>query len=765
MATNSFIAVLTTVVNKCRDILRREGITGMDSMKHLSLYTLVRFIDEEECIKLDVPSKFAWERFIEFTDSSDNHQASYNLLYCKNGATEDLISYFDSLFGTKNFNYKLQSPTSHVEIINEFKKLDLKHLEGKIDVLGSIYEIHLGTGSNKSAMRDLGQFFTERSICKYMVGLCDPKILPDGRAESILDPTMGTGGFLTSYIQHLGSAPKWSEMQDDIAGCDIDEFVMAVGRINLYLQTGIVFNRIIHRDSLKNDIGEDSQRRKFKNILANMPFGVKGLKYKDCCVSVKALGIDGTKSEPLFLQLMMASLDDGGRCAVVVPDGAIVNQSKCHNLTRKYLLDHFEVKRVIKIKGQFFSNTGIQPSILFFENTGKSTSVTEFWEVEKNSAGTVTDRLVVSVPREKIETDSYSLDMRRYIETDALKSRCVYPTEKLGDILVDCIVKKPVSTKSAIAGNYALYSSSCDVFSHNTFEFPTGEYILQGSRGTIANATHYSNGNFSASNNVFVKKTSRDDVDLKFVYYSLKISRVTDSVATTSVIPMLTKTMFDDISIVLPPLEIQKQIVSDLDSIYNNAYNASRMAESVKTQMTNMMKSLMMRGYQMSNLIDLCSHSNGKTLSKVEKEIGGDFQVMGGGMDYIGKYSIFNRDGQNITISKSGASAGFVKFHTGKFWAGDCFTLTPNNDSLDIQFLYYYLKLNPTLTTSHTTGTTIPHCKWDDINKISIPIPPSEIQQKIINILNDLETERKSLEHILSRADERAKFILEQFLG
>jgi restriction endonuclease S subunit len=568
MATNQFITILTTIVNKCRDILRREGITGMDSMKHLTLYTLVRFIDEAECLKLEVPSKFAWERFIEFSDSSDNHQASYNLLYCKNGATEDLISYFDSLFGTKNFNYKLQSPSSHVEIINEFKKLDLKHLEGQIDVLGSIYEIHLGTGSNKSAMRDLGQFFTERSVCKYMVGLCDPKILPSGRAESILDPTMGTGGFLTSYIQHLGSSPNWTEMQDDIAGCDIDEFVMAVGRINLYLQTGIVFNRIIHRDTLKNDVGEDTQRRKFKNILANMPFGVKGLKYKDCCARVKALGIDdGIKSEPLFLQLMMASLDDGGRCAVVVPDGAIVNKSNCHNSTRKYLLNNFELKRVIKMKGQFFSNTGIQPSILFFENTGKPTSVTEFWEVEKNSAGIITETLVVSVPREKIDTVSYSLDMRRYVEAVVSENVSAFPMMKLGDI---------------------------------------------------------------------------------------------------------------------------------------------------------------------------CIHSNGKTLSSKEKELGGEFGVMGGGMDYIGKYSKYNREGENITISKSGASAGFVKFHNGKFWAGDCFTINPKDDSIAIKYIYYYLKLNPTLTTSDTTGTTIPHCKWDDINGISLPLPPLETQQKIVAELDSI---------------------------
>lgn len=762
MATNEFIAILTVVVNKCRDILRREGITGMDSMKHLTLYTLVRFIDEAECLKLNVPSKFAWERFIEFTDSRDNHQASYNLLYCKNGATEDLISYFDSLFGTKNFNYKLQNPTSHVEIINEFKKLDLKHLEGQIDVLGSIYEIHLGTGSNKSAMRDLGQFFTERSVCKYMVGLCDPKILPDGRAESILDPTMGTGGFLTSYIQHLGSSPKWSEMQDDIAGCDIDEFVMAVGRINLYLQTGIVFNRIIHRNSLQSDVGEETKRRKFKNILANMPFGVKGLKFKDCCARVKALGIDGTKSEPLFLQLMMASLDDGGRCAVVVPDGAIVNQSNCHNLTRKYLLDHFELKRVIKMNGQFFSNTGIQPSILFFENTGKPTSVTEFWEVEKNSAGVITESLVVSVPREKIDTDSYSLDMRRYMEVVVSEKVSAFPMVKLGEILVDCIVKNPVSTKSATCGNYSLYSSSCEVFSHNMFEFPTGEYILQGSRGTIAKATHYSTGNFAASNNVFVKKTINSDVNLKFVYYSLKISQVTDRTATTSVIPMLTKTMFDDISIPLPPLETQQQIVAELDSIYDNAHKASQMATSIKTQMASIMKSVGMRGYERKKIGDVCDLLSGK---------GGNYQSDGDIYPYYDSNGITGMrkehcfDGEYIITARK-MSIGSVHYATGKFWSSDnTINICVKDTSTLISRFFYYWLLNNNKVLKDLSSGVKPGIRKSDVAEILIPIPPLETQQQILTILNELEGERKSLEQMASKAEERSKFVLDGYLN
>jgi len=563
-AGSDFVSRFNSTISVCRDILRREGITGMDSMKHFTLYILARRLDKKECKRLGISDRFAWEHFVELVNT-DKIQDSFDLLF--NGNGNDLITSLDEYFGTRNFNFKLKGPDNHSAIVKHLAKIDFEKLDGAVDILGMVYENHLGSGSNKSAMRDLGQFFTDRKVCNYMTGLCNPQVLPGGTAESVLDPTMGTGGFLTAYVKWVNARNKkinWSKMQMDVAGYDIDEFVMSVGKINMYLSTGVLFERIAHRNTLNQDVGEPGQRLKFKIILANEPFGVKGLIYKDCCQRVKDLGINGTKSEPLFLNLMMAALDDGGRCAVVVPDGVLVNSSKQHDGTRKYLLDNFELKRVIKMKGQFFSNTGIQPSILFFENTGNPTSVVEFWEVEQGSDGTIVENMLLSVPREKID-ESCSLDMRRYQEV-----------------------------------------------------------------ATVANTG----------------------------------------------------------------------------------------------------------GYPIVKLEEVCTHNNGKTLSGTSKVEDGEFPVMGGGMDYIGRYSAYNREGNNITVSKSGASAGFVKFHNNKFWAGDCFTINPKNTSLDIKYLYYYLNSNISITTSKATGSTIPHCKWDDICNQLIPLPPLSIQQEIVTALD-----------------------------
>lgn len=561
----SAVATFKTSIVRIRDILRGPGvaITGMDSMRHICLYVLARYVDIEKAKELGVPEKFAWEELMRVAQTvKGGVQFAFDLFYHKE---EDcLIAHFDRLFGTEKFSFDIKSPAKHKEIMEIMNRINVHITDECMDLLGWVYEQHLGTGSS-SASRDLGQYFTHRAICEYLVRLCNPGFEEDGVPESICDPTMGTGGFLTTVIKHYRRAHAdkpidWKIQCKEIHGCDTDPKVAGIARLNLFMETGghLAENLLTH-DSLYNDLPQSG----YKVILANMPFGVKQLVHADCCERVKDLKIRTTKSEPLFLQLMMVSLKLGGRCAVVVPDGMLVNTSNGHNGTRKYLLDNFELRRVIKMSGQFFMNTSIQPSILFFENTGNPTTAVEFWDVVRGANGDIQETMVLSVPRENLDA-ACSFDMRRYQEVKA-------------------------------AANPA--------------------------------------------------------------------------------------------------------------------------------------------GFPMKLLSEISNYDNGKTLSSDQKLEGGEYDVMGGGMSYNGKTNKFNREGETISISKSGASAGFVHFHAKKYWAGDCLTLVPKDNScLAIKYLYYYLKLND-LTTS-TVGSTIPHCKWEDIQNISVAIPPLSIQQEIVATLD-----------------------------
>ena len=568
--SQSIMASVTTfksAITRIRDILRGPGmsITGMDSMRHICLYLLSRYMTKEKVAFLGVPEILCWESFMNMIlTQNGGKQKALDLFY--HLELEDcLINHFDRLFGTQKFSFDIKNVNKHCEILEILNGVVMSDVDCQMDILGWVYEQHLKTGSS-SAGRDLGQFFTDRFICEYMTELCAPGFKHVGVPESVCDPSMGTGGFLTSFIKyykkhHADMPIDWSVQQKEIHGNDTDPRVAGVARLNLFMETsGSCSTNLLTHDSLYGDLTQTG----YDVIFANMPFGLKGIKHAECCERVKALKIRGTKSEPLFLQLMMVSLNHGGRCAVVVPDGMLVNSSDCHDGTRKYLLDHFELKRVVKMRGQFFMNTGIQPSILFFENTGNPTTTVEFWDVVKAANGFIEETMVLSVPRERFDA-SCSLDMRRYQE-------------------------------------------------------------------------------------------------------------------------------------------------------------AKEVANSA--------------GFQMVKLGEIAIHENGKTLSSAEKDEEGEYDVMGGGMTYIGKTTKFNRDGETISVSKSGASAGFVAFHTKKYWAGDCLTMIPKTPRCNIRYLYYYMKLNSHLTTSTVSGSTIPHCKWDDIKDIPVPLPPLTIQQEIVATLD-----------------------------
>lgn len=753
-----------SAINACRDILRKEGITGMDSMKHLTLYVLARALNTEECRRLSISERFAWENFLDLA-LKDKRQDCYDLLYNFNG--NDLISHLDAIFGTRNFNFKLRSLDNHVALLKLLNPVNLKELEGSVDILGTVYENHLGSGSNKSAMRDLGQFFTDRRVCSYMAKLCDPQVYSDGTAESILDPTMGTGGFLTAYVNFLkekGARINWTTMQMDVAGYDIDEFVMSIGRINMYLSTGVVFERIAHRDTLTHDVGEPHQRLQFKVILANMPFGVKGLKFTDCCSRVKGIHCDGTKSEPLFLNLMMAALDEGGRCAVVVPDGVLTNNSKQHSLTRKYLVDNFELKRVIKMKGQFFSNTGIQPSILFFENSGLPTESVEFWDVEQTNGGPVTERFLLSVPRRNLD-DACLFDVRRY-QTDTSETVSEFPTVKLGELLTDHVVRKPVSAKDADGSGFPLYSSSADCAYHSVAEFGTGEYILQGSRGTIAKAIHYQTQPFSVSNNVFVlSNKDPEHVSLKYVYHYLKTSRIADAVSTTSVIPMLTKQMFEEISIPLPPLSVQNEIASALDAVLGVASAVKQALQMNKKHSIALAKSLNHREYSSSRLGDLLTSVKAPTIT-LTNATPGPFPLYSASVDI----KSHNASVLDATPSIVQACVGSIEhgIHyveqpfaiTGNLWV---LRLKDTNAVTSLKYLYHYLKESKCVT-EKINHSVIPKVTKSDFDEICIPVPPLEDQAKLLNSFDSLEKELTVFQSILDQTEERAKALLDLYL-
>lgn len=552
-----------SAISRIRDILRRSAIADMESLRHTSLYVLSRFITRAKAKVLKIPDEFAWESLFEATPEISLER------FGKGDSC--LIFELDRIFGLQKLAFDLAVPVSHREIMEVLNPIDMDALDLQTDILGFVYEDILASGSSKS--RDMGQYFTDRSVCKYMVELCDPKVIA-GVPETVCDPTMGTAGMLTCYVNYLNTkypGIDWSKYQDRVHGCDHDERVAGLARINLFMVAKHVFGHLVRKDSL----GGGTERTKYDTIVANPPFGLKNLKYADCHQSIKDLKISGVKAEPLFLQLMMTSLAVGGRCAVVVPNGAIQNHSTVHNLTRKYLLDNFELERVIRLnstkpKGsargvaknaKFFVGTGVQCSILFFRNTGNPTAQIGYYELEKGDDGNLSVTLVKTVKRDQIDPVTFSLDLVKYDDPAevangrTLESLCDHDN---GETLKG---GNPNSGNIPIMGGGTQYNG---FYSKHNREPKTISVSKSGTAGHV----HWHTGQFWAGDCFTVKPKDENVINNRYLYHYLSThSHLIKARNTGSTIPHCKWSDIKGMLIPVPDMNTQLNIVKALDAV------------------------------------------------------------------------------------------------------------------------------------------------------------------------------------------------------
>ena len=114
----------------------------------------------------------------------------------------------------------------------------------------------------------------------------------------------------------------------------------------------------------------------------------------------------------------------------------------------------------------------------------------------------------------------------------------------------------------------------------------------------------------------------------------------------------------------------------------------------------------------------------------------GNIPVIAGGQKPAYFHNKSNRKSNCITISSSGAYAGYVAIHNNPIFASDCFTIETSTNELNQKFLYYLLKSKQELIYSFQTGGGQPHVYAKDFNKFKIPLPSLETQNQIVEELD-----------------------------
>lgn len=123
----------------------------------------------------------------------------------------------------------------------------------------------------------------------------------------------------------------------------------------------------------------------------------------------------------------------------------------------------------------------------------------------------------------------------------------------------------------------------------------------------------------------------------------------------------------------------------------------------------------------------------------------GKYPVYHGGLQPLGYYNISNRQPNTVMVINVGASAGIVGYSDIEFWSSDgCYCLEHTSVALN-KYLYYVMQSNERLIQSRVRYAGIPTLDAKVVENIEIPIPPFEVQERIVSILDKFEMLTNSL--------------------
>jgi len=215
----------------------------------------------------------------------------------------------------------------------------------------------------------------------------------------------------------------------------------------------------------------------------------------------------------------------------------------------------------------------------------------------------------------------------------------------------------------------------------------------------------------------------------------------------------LSRRNLSEIEVRIPPIQEQHAIADALSDASERLSELDKQIAKKRDMLIAFLQNCFTGGNQQAPNSNLWSNKALGDLVKIERgEIitkstsgQGSIPVIAGGLHSPYSTDRANRQGLVITVSASGANAGFVALRKGPLWASDCNTISESAE-YDIRFVYAQLKLIQHLIYASQTGGAQPHIHEGDLSPMLVNWCPIEDQTRLGNIFSDIEAEIQVLE-------------------
>lgn len=756
--------------------------------------------------------KIGMEQFLSedviYIDNDDIYNAFYLFKNDPDATRDTVLKYFKQLkfFTNSDFsfievhneNLFRQNAVILLKVVQMLENIKLK-TEEQNQFLGDLFEGFLNQGVKQSE----GQFFTPQPLVRFIVSSLPLQTMINRteQAPRVIDYACGAGHFLNEYAQQIKRFVEKKHLKkyySAITGIEKEYRLSKVSKVAAFMYGQDDIN-IIYADALSRITGKKSVKDNSYSILvSNPPYSVKGFLETLNAADKKRFRLtefvnDTVKNnaiETFFIERAAQLLCDEGIAALILPSSILSNGGmyiKC----REIILCTFDIIAIAEFGSGTFGQTGTNTVTLFLRKKKTHPLLDDHYKNRIQSwfhNDTRKDIVFedyhlfeaycthIGVKPENYKTlFTYTADWKKALDSYEIFKE--YITEFSNDTKAKAIQKKKISgkyTKEMQIDELErhIYHSVCQIEQEKLLFFCLAmtngqEVVVIRSPAASKEMKAFLGYEWSgAKGNEGIKylgiTNEREDDELahnKGIQHIRTPLFNPADLEDAAKLNTLIRTAFEKKPIIIP--DNLKEFASLIPLHFMLDFNRVKFDKALK--LTADKKIEIKSRYPLVKLGEIAEVIKGQSITAAQTKTG-NIKVVAGGIDFAYFHNEANRKANTITISASGANAGFVNIWREPIFASDCTTVR-GKDDVHTFFLYNFLISIQDQIFSLQKGTSQPHVYPSDIKLLQVPDIDTSIQQQIVAECEKVDEEYSTAQYAIEENKRNIEKLMSEVKG